>query len=122
MSTIGNCEIEILSVSHTRTNKEDGGSWLCGQAKIEWSFEQGSQTHRNYATCCVGCWDNTDDDHQEWCAANEGARVIEECLTVGVDRSADTRGGFARHAFPDQCAELGTEICQMLRGSASAVA
>ena len=67
----------------------------------------------------VGCWQDTNDDSHEWAQANEGALALEAC--VGMDHSnapQDTRGSFARAAWPGECVDFGAEICAALRAAA----
>lgn len=114
---VGAAEIEIESVDGLTVCREDGGDWLIGVANIEWRATVGGREHKTSLSVKIGCWRDTDDDHAEWCAANEGARIIEACITARAD-SADTRGGFARLAFPAECEAIGRLACEVLRADA----
>lgn len=119
---IGEATIEVLEVKHTRTNAEneefddvETSYWHEGVAVAEWRAEDGQVGDIELK---VGCWQDTDNDHAEWCAANEGANLIERCF--GGTGEGDSRGAFARSAFPQECDEIGSEICALLREAAVA--
>lgn len=112
---IGEADVGIIDVRHTRTNN-DGGDWLCGTATVVWDS---GNTH-GAVEVEIGCWSDTDDDEAEWCAANEGANAIESAIRGEDMGPYDSRGGFVREAFPGQCERLGVHICEQLRRAATA--
>lgn len=115
--TLGNATITIDSVEYSRRTTDEGGDWLVGTMEVTWTAERGGQEFSVTASLSTGCWSDTDDDHAEWCAANEGARAINACL--GLRDDGDTRGDFSRLAWPDECDSLGRAICAQLRQSAA---
>jgi hypothetical protein len=118
MTTIGEIEIEINHVTHVRTAKEDGGSWLTGTASVTWSGMVGGITHDHTVDVSIGCWDDTDDDNAEWAAWHEGARVIERCL--GGTGTGDMRGTAVQMAFRAEARSLGDDLCRLLRDASTA--
>lgn len=112
-TTIGDAVLKVVSVSHARTDEEDGGQWLVGNADIQWVVAGGPV---NDYRVHIGCWLGTDDDYSEWCVANEGASILLACVGVSI---GDTRGSFIRAAMPDECEELGAEVCRLLRLAAA---
>jgi len=114
---IGSIEIEVSSVSHMRTVKDECGNWLTGYPSVSWSGSVGGIRYENDIDISIGCWDDTDDDNAEWAAWHEGARVIEKCL--GGTGDGDMRGTAVAIAFSDEAKELGSALCRMLRAAAA---
>lgn len=115
---IGEIEVAVNHVTHTRTNHEEGGNWLLGSANVTWRGWCGGCERDYTITVPVGCWDDTDDDDAEWAAWHEGARVIERCL--GGSGESDMRGTAVALAFRGESETLGACICQMLREAVTA--
>lgn len=113
--TIGDATITLDGAELTCAVREEGGLFLTGTAYVTVLHRDDAQ----HLACPVGCWADTDDDQAEWCAANEGARIIEQCIT-GREAAGDTRGSFVRLAFAAACAELGAAACELLRAEQGA--
>lgn len=121
MTTIGNASISIEFATLVRQSREDGSVWLNGTVSVVWRADRGGRTYTTEQVVEIGCWADSDDDHAEWCAANEGARIIEQCI-AGQPGRDDTRGSFARLAFAAECEALGIAACGLLREEAAEVA
>lgn len=118
--TIGQATITLDSVSISRISQEDGGVWISGTAEVSWAIEYRGQTRTGNVTVKVGCWADTNDDHQIWSAVAEGCRVIAACVGAAHD-CEDNAGTFLRMAFADECKYLGVDICEMLRAEVEQV-
>jgi len=116
---LGAIPIEVCAITDVRANREEACDWLSGVAHISWRLA--GHMSEEHAEWRVGCWaDGTTNDHAEWCAANEGARIIEAVL--GLPDEGDTRGSAVRSAWPELCDEIGRAICAALLAEHEATA
>jgi|WetSurMetagenome_2_1015567.scaffolds.fasta_scaffold869168_1 hypothetical protein len=103
---VGEIEVELICVENQKSVKEAevSGEWITGIITI--GVPDGRDTQM--IEVGIGCWSDTDDDHQEWCVGDEGEKIISAIL--GEKTLKNTR-----LIFPDLCTEIGKLAAKMLR-------
>ena len=111
---IGKATIEVVGVKWNSTCTQEAnhmgvkwGHWLTGAATLAWSSPDDGCEH----VVTVQCWRHTDGCPEWWNASLEGSHAIAWML-CGAEAEDDV---FVSEAFPDECLQLGTAICRMLR-------
>jgi len=87
---------------------ESDATWLSGKAEIRCS-----DILRNTLTIKIGCWLDTDDDHQLWNISHEGGRILKSIITGEPEEFAEEVA--MPYLFPEITEQIGSYVCEELR-------
>lgn len=112
--TLGTIDLTIeVEFSKSDTSHGGDGAWLSGVATV-----RGGTQRMGVDELPVGCWTDTDDDHDSWNVSHEGAAIL-HALTQSVSMRTDDPYTWME-AFPRECEEIGYLVCGALREAVDA--
>ena len=95
---------------------EDSEGWLSESIFAEWESRRiGDRNDASVDSIPVGCYaDGTDNDHQMWSKAHEGARILESIIADKAQPLSEFPAGNALWMFPEECEEIGSAVVELL--------